>query len=267
MSVIKEDSIYGVKFYSNIIEPKGAKNVRTFIALKTPRYIVWHNTANTAKTADDRMHGKYLQNLENADKEYKSWHFTVDEDSITQHIPYNERCYHAGDGAGKGNANGIAIEICENGDYAKAEENAMKLTIYLQEKEKIPDSNVKAHFHFSGKICPRRIIKSKATAPKDWEGVIGRLSALRFRLTKNTSSPIKAPVTAPKSSEKAVKKGSVVTVKSSVKKWVTGQTISSWVYKDKFEVIGLSGNTVTLSKVGSKGAVTGKLKIADVTAL
>ena len=46
--------------------------------------ITYHNTGNSAPTAGDEAHTKWLQNVENADKEYVSVHFFVDENSITR---------------------------------------------------------------------------------------------------------------------------------------------------------------------------------------
>ena len=92
-----------------------------------PLYIVVHNTANTSPTAGADNHAIYMQNVENADKTYLSWHFTVDADKIIQHLPLTEHGWHAGDGNGKGNKNGIAIEIAEN----KTMRNVKKMQLNL----------------------------------------------------------------------------------------------------------------------------------------
>ncbi len=72
--------------------------------------------------------------MENADKEYVSVHFFVDENSITQTVPIDEVTYHAGDGKGNGNYKTISIEICENANIQKAEENAQKIRCSIKEK-------------------------------------------------------------------------------------------------------------------------------------
>lgn len=123
-----------------------------------PKYITVHNTANTAAGATDEMHARYLKGI---DWQNKSWHFTVDDDSVTQHIPTNLNGWHAGDGVnGTGNRQSIGIEICENadGDYAKAEQNAIELIRYLMEKHNISINLVVPHKHWSGKNCPRKIL-------------------------------------------------------------------------------------------------------------
>ncbi|MFZ7893850.1 N-acetylmuramoyl-L-alanine amidase [Bacillus cereus] len=77
------------------------------------RYITIHETANTAAGAN-------AENSRNiyTDKQLKalseiSWHFTVDDKQIYQHLPTNENRWHAGDGDGSGNRESIGIEIAE----------------------------------------------------------------------------------------------------------------------------------------------------------
>ena len=64
---------------------------------------------------------------------------------------------------GKGNTTTIAIEICENGNNAKAELNAQKLNAALM----LTYKNLKIYKHqdWSGKFCPRVIL----SRPNGWE--------------------------------------------------------------------------------------------------
>lgn len=168
--IIQDKVICGIEFKLHIVEPKGKANVRTLKQM-TVKGLTIHNTANTNITAGDEQHGKYLQNLENADKEYKSWHFTVDSDSITQHLPLTEQGYHASDGSGEGNSSTIAIEIAENKDYEIAEENAIKLIVELMKHYNIKITEVLPHRYYAEKtkkLCPRRILKSEGTWREDW---------------------------------------------------------------------------------------------------
>lgn len=57
-------------------------------------YIVVHDTASSASTADGLAHAKYI--VEGGGG--TSWHYTVANDGIYHHIPDNEVAYHAGDG-------------------------------------------------------------------------------------------------------------------------------------------------------------------------
>lgn len=78
----------------------------------TPLYVTVHNTANTSKGADAKSHAAYVKRSTTE----VSWHFTVDDKEIFQHLPLNENGWHAGDGHGDGNRKSIGIEICENED-------------------------------------------------------------------------------------------------------------------------------------------------------
>ena len=82
-------------------------------------------TGNAAKGADAAAHGAYLDSAAGED-DLVSWHYTVDDHAIVQHLPDYETAYHAGDGKdGPGNATSIAVEICVNagGDFEAAKAN------------------------------------------------------------------------------------------------------------------------------------------------
>lgn len=136
--------------------PPGRKN-RPGVK-RTPKWIVIHDTANPG--ADALNHAGYLENQ----KTEASWHYTVDDRRIVQHLPLDESAYHAGDGArGPGNLYGIGIEICEfKGDDAQArrdlaEDNAAWLVARLLRQYGWGIDQVKQHHDFSPwkKDCPR----------------------------------------------------------------------------------------------------------------
>ncbi len=161
--IIQDSEIDGIPVKIAIVQPKGKTNVRTLVKMKEIIGITNHNTANTAPTAGDEAHARYLQNVENADSAYVSVHLFVDDDSITQCVPLDEFCYHAGDGNGDGNRKTIAIEICENRNYPQAEKNAQKLNAALLLT--YPRLKVFKHQDWSGKFCPRRIL----ARPNGWQ--------------------------------------------------------------------------------------------------
>ena len=91
-------------------------------------YVVVHDTANTNPGAGALSHANYLWNAaQNGTELWASWHFTMDDKALYQHLPETERGYHAGDGGslagttwidkygnehmGGGNRNGIGIEM------------------------------------------------------------------------------------------------------------------------------------------------------------
>ena len=134
--------------------PKGRKNRPGY--KMTPRYITIHDTANPGAGANAKAHAAYLKGAAAAAIP-ASWHFTVDDKVIYQHLPLNENGWHAGDGAnGTGNRQSIGIEICENrdGNRAQAEKNAAWLCAKLLKDFGLPLAAVKQHYDWSGKNCP-----------------------------------------------------------------------------------------------------------------
>lgn len=132
----------------------------------TPKYITVHNTANANKGANAEMHSRYL--LNGAGGRTASWHFTVDDKEIYQHLPLNESGWHAGDGNGAGNRQSIGIEICENsdGNFEQAVKNAQWLIKKLMRDYNIPKANVVPHMKWSGKNCPHKLLGR-------WDSFIG----------------------------------------------------------------------------------------------
>lgn len=141
----------------NIIKidcPKDKLSVKCPYAMK-PTRIVIHNTANDASAENEiaYMHTNSKQT---------SFHFAVDDKKIIQGIELNRNAWHASDGNGKGNREGIAIEICyskSGGErWLKALENAAELTAKLLKDYGWGIDRVTKHQDYSGKHCPHRIL-------------------------------------------------------------------------------------------------------------
>ncbi len=134
------------------------KSKRPGYAMK-PLYITIHDTANKSKGAGAKAHNAYVHN--NAPN--PSWHFSVDDKIVYQHLPLDENGWHAGDGTnGTGNRKSIGIEICENsdGNRAKAEANAAWLVAKLIREVgtlKAFPACMKQHYDWSKKNCPAQI--------------------------------------------------------------------------------------------------------------
>lgn len=174
----------------NIIQdfiPAGRAN-RPGKQLVGPKYITIHETGNTSAGADALAHAKYLKG-DSAASRPASWHFTVDDVRVVQHLPLSEVAWHAGDGNGPGNSSTIGIEICENadGDRAKAEEKAAELVAFLLKTYKLGIEAVVQHNRWSGKNCPR-IIRSR---PGGWESF---LQKVRNKMSHDTNKPVENPV-------------------------------------------------------------------------
>ncbi len=120
-----------------------------------PTRVVIHNTANDAPAENEIA---YMHRNANE----TSFHFAVDDKRIIQGIPLDRNAWHAGDGHGKGNMQGIAIEICYSKSggtrFRKAQQNAAELTAYLLKKYGWGINRVTKHEDYSGKHCPHRTL-------------------------------------------------------------------------------------------------------------
>lgn len=159
--------------------PIGRKN-RPGISMK-PKYITIHDTANPRAGADALAHAQYLKSDEAATKPV-SWHFTVDDKRIVQHLPINEVGWHAGDGRGPGNMSSIGVEICENadGDRMKAELLAIQLVARLCQDLDVPVLNVVQHNTWVNKDCPR-VLRNRQGG---WDGFIAAVKTQLEKLVK-----------------------------------------------------------------------------------
>ncbi len=121
----------------------------------TPTRIVVHNTANDA-SAENEIAYMIRNNYQT------SFHYAVDDMQAVQGILENRNAWHAGDGNGKGNREGIAIEICyskSGGDkFTKAEQNAVELIVSLLKKYGWGIDKVTKHQDYNGKYCPHRTL-------------------------------------------------------------------------------------------------------------
>lgn len=150
----------------------------------TPLYITIHDTGNPNLSANAKAHAGYVKG-DTAAGLPVSWHFTVDDSIIYQHLPLDENGWHAGDGNGQGNRASIGIEICENadGDRAKAEYNAALLVAWLHSEVAsllaFP-SSMKQHYDWSGKNCPR-VIRSR---PNGWQQFLNSIPLKQHSRTR-----------------------------------------------------------------------------------
>lgn len=140
--------------------------------------IAVHNTGNW-DVPSKNYNSSIKQNNQGKGRD-ASWHFTVDDKEIYQHMDTTLKAWHVG----SGNSVAIGIEICMFKDANRqklAEDNAIALIKELQKIHNIPLSKVKMHKDYTGKYCPEIIIKRD-----------GNLNKFKDRITKwNTSTPSK----------------------------------------------------------------------------
>ena len=128
------------------------------------RYITVHDTGNKGKGATASAHAKYIKNI----KDLTSWHYTVDDSEIYQHIPDEEKSYHTSDKFA--NENSVSVELCVNsdGDFEKTLENAAWLIKQLKKNHGISDENIRRHYDWTGKQCPASLSES------DWRAFLAK---------------------------------------------------------------------------------------------
>ena len=122
----------------------------------TPSRIVVHNTANDAPARNEIAY--MIGNNQEV-----SFHYAVDDKEVVQGIPENRNAWHSGDGSnGKGNREGVAIEICyskSGGDrFTQAEKNAVELIVDILKRYNWGIDRVTKHQDYNGKYCPHRTL-------------------------------------------------------------------------------------------------------------
>jgi len=206
------------------------KNIAKNTAIKCPyemkpSRIVVHNTYNDA-TARNEV--SYMSNR----PEKVSFHYAVDDKEIVQGIEENRNGFHAGDGInGKGNREGISIEICyskSGGDrFIKAEKLAVKLIVDILKRYGWGIDRVTKHQDYSRKNCPHRTLSlgwdrfinmirteleptnSQKTIKKD-KYKVNSILGLRVRYAPTTTSKI----------VRVLKNGTVIEADKIVNGWV-----------------------------------------------
>lgn len=136
------------------IVPESKYNIKCPYEMKPTRIVV-HNTANDA-TARNEIAYMTNNNYET------SFHYAVDDKEIVQGIEENRNAWNASDGNGKGNREGIAIEICyskSGGDrFTKAEQNAVELIVDILKRYNWGIDKVTKHQDYTNKYCPHRTL-------------------------------------------------------------------------------------------------------------
>ena len=146
-----------VKVRQNLI-PESLYSWKSPYTMKPTRVVV-HNTANDA-SADAEI--KYMHKTEAQGGRQVSYHYAVDNVEAVQALPESRNGWHAGDGNGKGNREGIGIEICyskSGGErFTKAEQNAAELVADILKRYGWGIDKVTKHQDYSGKYCPHRTL-------------------------------------------------------------------------------------------------------------
>lgn len=137
--------------------PKGRYGRKYKRSMK-PRYITVHSTQNYNGDAWDHSRALAKGKLRAPKRRngnrigYLTWHFTVQEDVVIQHLPTNEQGEHA-DFNGLGNNYSIGVEMCEHRGNSRQRtlDRTAKLCASLMHQYDIPVRNVVPHQHWPRK--------------------------------------------------------------------------------------------------------------------
>ena len=203
--------------------PENKKAIKFPYAM-TPTRIVVHNTANDAPAENE---AKYM----NSNSNQVSFHFVVDDKEVIQCLPLDVNSWNAGDGNGKGNREGIAIEICyskSGGErFIAAEKLAAKFIAQLLKERKWDIDRVTKHQDYSGKYCPHR------TLDMGWDRFLNMI--------KNEMNPVVG--VAPSK----FKTGDLVQIVGSAT-YYNGKPVPTWVKNLKWYVQSANGDRIVLGK-------------------
>ena len=137
------------------IVPSSKYGIKCPYTMKPTRIVV-HNTANDATARNE------IAYMTRNDYE-TSFHYAVDDKEVVQGIEENRNAWHSSDGGnGKGNREGIAIEICyskSGGDrFIKAEKLAVELIVDILKRYNWGVDKVTKHQDYCKKYCPHRTL-------------------------------------------------------------------------------------------------------------
>jgi N-acetylmuramoyl-L-alanine amidase CwlA len=212
-----------MKIIQNLV-PESKYSIKCPYSMKPTRIVV-HNTYNDAPAKNEIA---YM--IRNNDE--TSFHYAVDDKEIVQGIPENRNAWHASDGGkGKGNREGIAIEICyskSGGDkFIKAEQNAVELIVDILKRYGWGVDKVTKHQDYANKYCPHR------TLDMGWDRFIGMIeNKLGNKVVAATPG---------------IKKGDLVSIKSNAK-YYNGKAVPSWVKSQKWYVSDIKGDRAVVDK-------------------
>lgn len=136
-----------------------------------PTTLTIHNTDNAGPGADAAAHNRYVRSADAVARQV-SWHFTVDDKHIYQHLPVNEKGWHAG----AANATSIGIEICMHRgmDENAAYDRAAQLCAFLGMQLGIAmPGSLRQHHDWTGKNCPS-VLRGR---PSGWQAFSRRVGS------------------------------------------------------------------------------------------
>jgi len=133
------------------------KLVRSGIRHEETRYIIYHDTGNHTPGAGALMHANYMVGADNANNRARSWHYTVDQNIVIQHIPDQEVAWQGDSFTAYGMGIGIETAVDFGSDLYTTWQRTAKLIASLLVKYDLPMQSILQHYNTSGKNCPQTL--------------------------------------------------------------------------------------------------------------
>jgi hypothetical protein len=227
-----------------------------------------HETANTNTGADADMHARYLAN--GADGSQVSWHFSVDDHHIVQHIPISEVTWQSADGSGPGNMSGVSCELCVNsdGNEALTRRNAEALVGTICAALRLTVDQIKRHWDMNAADPNRHHCPDHMMTENYWPQFVANAGVVIAANTPGvtpTPMPVPTPVPVPVPAPTPVPVPKpVVTYPPSLDRGVASDlfgTFGAWKYVEgmPLSALWLAHGTAT----GSYGAIVNAKSYID----
>lgn len=134
-----------------IVEAVELRSRRPGVLKPEIKYITYHDTGNYNAGATAVMHANYIPNSER----YRSWHYTVDETEVIQHLPDNEIAFHGDSYDAYVYSIGVETAINKGSDFFTTWHRTAKLMAGLLYEYNLTVDAVEQHHDWNGKDCPQ----------------------------------------------------------------------------------------------------------------
>ena len=157
-----DDNPYvGVIATQEILNKAELKTVRSGIIKPSISSIVYHDTGNNGKGANATSHANYIVSSDNFNSRARSWHYTVDDKEVIQHLPDNEVAWQGDTYLAYSTTIGIETCVDEGSNLYTTWHRTAKLMATLLKKYQLEITDIKQHYDFSQKECPQTLRRNK----------------------------------------------------------------------------------------------------------
>ncbi|HNZ50185.1 MAG TPA: Ig-like domain-containing protein [Bacilli bacterium] len=148
----------GLSYTSAIRAATEFKTVRSGVLKTAISDIIYHDTGNNNVGANADMHAKYIVGSANFNTyRARSWHYTVDDKEVIQHLPDNEVAWQGDTELAYSTTIGVETCVDFGSDLYTTWHRTAKLMAWLMQKHNLKITNIKQHYDYSQKECPQTL--------------------------------------------------------------------------------------------------------------